>query len=85
MGSVTIGAASEPGWNAFGGLRSERSYISLMTCDSEKVWPEQEEAHEHRRYWLDKGEEDLEASEERAHSLNQPCRLVKDCERSLNL
>lgn len=36
--------------------------------DREKVWPEQEEAHERRGHWLEKAVEDLEESEERAHS-----------------
>lgn len=48
-----------------------------MKCDSEKVWPEQEEAHEHRGHWLDEGEY-LEESEEEAYSLNQPCRLTHE-------
>lgn len=73
-----IWAVSEPGWNAFGGLHSEKSYSSFMKCDSVKIWPEQEETHEHRGHWLDKGEEDLEESEERTHSLNQPCRLTHE-------
>lgn len=43
--------------------------------DREKVWPEQEEAHEHREHWLEKGVEDLEESEEMHHSLNRSHRL----------
>lgn len=50
-----IWAESESDSNVFGGLHSERRYSSSVKCGSKKVWPEQEEAHEHRGHWLDKG------------------------------
>lgn len=65
-----------------GGLHSERSYSSSVKFDSEKVWPGQEEALEHRGHWLDKGrfrEGPFFTSAMRAHPRRIPRRpLAKD-------
>lgn len=65
-------------WALFWGVTAPIWALTIGKRDSEKVWPEQEEAHEHEGHQLDKGVEDLEDSEERAYSLNQPCRLTHE-------